>query len=236
MGGLNSGRADYADRWTVEENNRNRLRLSDLTQLGFFSAVGQRFSFWSHSVPLNLDIDLGTTPHVFIQATQQTIRLDSSRLYFGGERWFYRCPECDRRCRDLFFNQGRFLCPYDGSRDKHDRFFRHMAAEMGVSRLEARRKWREYVREQTTARRPRWKRSRDRRRYGSTYRVENDLGDDPAQEPDEVEAVEKPPVVIPQPEPVIPRPLPRKYGQPEETEAQRRQRVMEARRRNSRPP
>ena len=31
-----------------------------------------------------------------------TVYLESTRMYFGGRRLWFRCPRCDRRCRVLF--------------------------------------------------------------------------------------------------------------------------------------
>jgi hypothetical protein len=46
-----------------------------------------------------------------IPHTSQIIYLHSTRLNFGGRRWWFSCPDCSRRCRLLHSpNGGRFSC------------------------------------------------------------------------------------------------------------------------------
>lgn len=40
------------------------------------------------------------------------VGLDNTPCHYGGKRWWFRCPECGRRCRVLYIppNEGVFSC------------------------------------------------------------------------------------------------------------------------------
>jgi hypothetical protein len=163
MGGQGSGRQKYGARWTVEECQRWRLSMKALTQAGYLSAVGQCMTVWLNYPSLVVEIDLGVNPRMFIRNTQQSIGLASVPRYFGGVLWFFVCPDCLRRCRDLYLSKRVYCCRicsnlgYDCSSEKHDMpwFYLQFAEARGVSLDEARREVREYMRSRQKSRKPR---------------------------------------------------------------------------------
>jgi len=45
----------------------------------------------------------------FARPVAATFSLESTVPYFGGRRWWFRCPGCDRRARKLYWSTGRIL-------------------------------------------------------------------------------------------------------------------------------
>jgi len=45
----------------------------------------------------------------FARPVAATFSLESAIPYFGGRRWWFRCPGCDRRARKLYRSTGRIL-------------------------------------------------------------------------------------------------------------------------------
>jgi hypothetical protein len=75
----------------------------------------------------------GAGLHFFIQELHQHIFLSSTPLHFGGKRWWFHCPLCNRGCGNLSFTNGarKFYCricldlAYASSQNSHclDTFF-----------------------------------------------------------------------------------------------------------------
>lgn len=43
---------------------------------------------------------------VHYQGKNVSILLEATRPHFGGKRWWFRCPACDRRCGVLYVKDG----------------------------------------------------------------------------------------------------------------------------------
>jgi len=48
--------------------------------------------------------------HVEYEGGSYNIPIEKQSCYFGGFRYFFHCPKCDRRMRLLYFDKGLFLC------------------------------------------------------------------------------------------------------------------------------
>jgi hypothetical protein len=48
---------------------------------------------------------------LYLGITRQVVYLHSTDCRFGGQRWWFNCPECGRRCAKLYFRRhSLFLC------------------------------------------------------------------------------------------------------------------------------
>jgi hypothetical protein len=167
MGGDNSGRR--TDKLTVEDCVT--VSTGDLLRYGFLpecdcGLMTWRNGFGEQVYSLTLDVRAGV---VSLWQTRQTVALESLSLHFGGLRWWFRCPKCDRRCAKLYLLEGRFICrlccnlAYQSSR--LHRSFGSLAVILSrkrrcwVSQPEVERVCMQIRRDQ----RPRWIRKRDRR-------------------------------------------------------------------------
>jgi hypothetical protein len=121
MGGENSGRvAGFAIRQTVEAFGACELRVGFATracQQGVISiyrwfdsgkevaSVGlQRMGKLLMEVSYLRRDRAGSSP------VRCTVRLTTSRCNFGGERFWFRCPTCNRRSRSIFIVGPPFQC------------------------------------------------------------------------------------------------------------------------------
>lgn len=78
----------------------------------------------------------------FVRDTRQSIYLYSTTPHFGGSRWWFNCPGCERRCRILYKPAGRAvyecrICHHLRYADKSAASFGAMArlVNMDVARL-----------------------------------------------------------------------------------------------------
>jgi hypothetical protein len=56
-----------------------------------------------HRIELRYNIISRTGENTY---REQIIYLDTTPCNFGGQRWWFRCPECNRRCRILYHASG----------------------------------------------------------------------------------------------------------------------------------
>ncbi len=71
------------------------------------------------------------------------VDLESTPCYFGSKRWWFTCPECDRRCRILYLVGGSryFVCricrnlTYRSQQEKKSIFVAVLEAIMGYEKL-----------------------------------------------------------------------------------------------------
>ncbi|MBX2992122.1 MAG: hypothetical protein KF749_13280 [Bacteroidetes bacterium] len=71
------------------------------------------------------------------------VRLEATSTNFGGERFWFMCPRCSRRCAKLYLPSGaiHFRCrvcynlTYESSNESHkfDGLFRHIASDLGTT-------------------------------------------------------------------------------------------------------
>lgn len=87
MGGHGSGRWGVSTRPLAESMRRIDLATLRLDEPALTS--GHR-----------LQIKCSSNDGERVQAT--TVYLDSTRMYFGGRRLWFRCPRCEGRCRVLY--------------------------------------------------------------------------------------------------------------------------------------
>jgi len=100
---------------------------------------------------------------LYLRTTGQVIYLHSTVLHFGGVRWWFRCPGCERRCAKLYHDPSSvFLCricqdlTYESCIEgKSTAAF---LTGMGLSVAEAKKE----IAEDTRSRN-KWRRKRDRR-------------------------------------------------------------------------
>jgi hypothetical protein len=86
VGGYGSGRWGVSRRPLAES-----MRRIDLAELGRNQQLTDRHALKVQCVRNNGE-----------RAEVTTIYLESTRMYFGGRRLWFRCPRCDGRCRVLF--------------------------------------------------------------------------------------------------------------------------------------
>ena len=64
---------------------------------------------------------------------ENILHISKTPCYFGGERWWFKCPECSRRCAKVFLNKrnGHYACSkcvgityYSQCEDEMDRAWR----------------------------------------------------------------------------------------------------------------
>lgn len=175
MGGMGSGR--QFGKLSVEDNLV--LSLSTMLQGGQLTEDGStQYLHWyqgdRHIEMFTVVISpTATGLHFLIQELHQHIFLSSTPLHFGGKRWWFHCPRCNRRCAKLSFSNGErgFYCricldlTYESCQGSHvmDLFYAKIAAKMS---LQGERKTaREVAKECKNAfqpKRSKWKRKRDR--------------------------------------------------------------------------
>lgn len=91
---------------------------------------------------LNLDFDHGLP-------AQQNIKLDRTQPNYGGDRWWFLCPQCNRRVTRLHLPSDayRFFCrdchnlSYESAQSSHkksERFFHRIAQDLETTTREAR--------------------------------------------------------------------------------------------------
>lgn len=73
----------------------------------------------------------------FIKDTKQWVTLNSMPLHFGGSRWWFGCPGCERRCRILYKPAGATvykcrICHHLRYADKSAASFGGMARLVGI--------------------------------------------------------------------------------------------------------
>ena len=122
MGGSGSTRWNwYSKRWTAEDCLK--LSIFDLRRLFGAAVFAERqprasLILWSRrdgsirsSIGYDLiwkptpQITLRYTPSGASQAVVETIKLQSTPCHYGGERWWYTCPMCERRVGVLYYRQ-----------------------------------------------------------------------------------------------------------------------------------
>ncbi len=116
MGGLGSGRTDYADSKTIE--HYPCLSVSNLMSKGIFNSHRSRSAYLANATlklqhfkdTLYLQLRLG---HDSSHSTifQFYIPIVWTPCHFGGERAWFKCPTlgCNKRASKLYFNQS-FAC------------------------------------------------------------------------------------------------------------------------------
>ncbi len=52
----------------------------------------------------------GRGAEVHLEAYGQRLAIVTVPMRFGGERWYFLCPECGRRCEVVYFLAGRAAC------------------------------------------------------------------------------------------------------------------------------
>jgi hypothetical protein len=82
------------------------LRLSSLLQDGQFQWVhfyrnGKRIATFTIEISPG-----GFGLRFYIRALDQVINLIPTYPHFGGKRWWFCCPECQRRCANLSYSNG----------------------------------------------------------------------------------------------------------------------------------
>lgn len=123
MGGIGSGRylrTGSRARRPVADQQVLRLDVRELHKQGllrdeargsitwmrggaYSASIGMRFVPWEPA--LRLDYEFGPQQiHV-----RETVKLAFTECHFGGDRPWFRCPCCDRRCA-ILWGRGRFLC------------------------------------------------------------------------------------------------------------------------------
>ena len=117
MGGLGSGNRWRSSSPTCE--SYQQIDLNRLKKLGWLR-VGRGYTlnwafghgsinykvFESH---ISLDFKVRERDHENWVPVTQTIRFDRTHLHFGGQRHWFLCPKCQRRCR-ILFGGTRFYC------------------------------------------------------------------------------------------------------------------------------
>lgn len=112
MGGLGSGRTDYADSKTIE--HYPCLSIANLMAKGIFNSHRPRSAYLANATlklqhfkdTLHLQLKLG---HDSSNSTifQFHIPIVWTPCHFGGERAWFKCPTfgCNKRTSKLYFNQ-----------------------------------------------------------------------------------------------------------------------------------
>jgi len=149
MGGSGSGRHGY--RSTVEDSLT--LSVFFLQRNGVLTGGWRNLSWWRNdektseigvqgeggTLLLSYTKTLGGEKH----SIQDMVCLETTPAYFGGERYWFKCPRCDKRRGKLHLPGGalHFLCrechtlTYTSSNEsgKYGRLFRLIAADSGMS-------------------------------------------------------------------------------------------------------
>lgn len=123
MGGIGSGRyprigsrarRPVADRQVlrldVRELHKGGLLWGDVKgSVTWHRGSGDRASIGTHSLTseLALQLDYVFGPNQI--PVRETVKLSFTACHFGGDRPWFRCPCCDRRCA-ILWGRGRFLC------------------------------------------------------------------------------------------------------------------------------
>lgn len=123
MGGIGSGRYPRIGSWArrpVADRQVLRLDVRELHKGGLLwgdvkgSVTWQRgggdlASIGTRSLTseLALQLDYVFGPHQI--RVRETVKLSFTPCHFGGDRPWFRCPCCDRRCA-ILWGRGRFLC------------------------------------------------------------------------------------------------------------------------------
>src|SRR5689334_19585223 len=104
MGGDNSGR--QTDRRTVEDCIG--LSTAELLRFGFlpecdYGLVNWYNAFGGLRYSLHISVSrAGDRLLLNLWGTGQRVTLEATHLHFGGCRWWFRCPSCERRCAGLY--------------------------------------------------------------------------------------------------------------------------------------
>jgi hypothetical protein len=134
MGGFGSGQHKRSDRWRVEDCTVLSLPLLLKTNV-LIDAPGSCTWHFNNSrgdYLYSLYVDIRRIAddllQYYIRNTGQVVLLRSTALHFGGCRWWFACPDCDRRCSKLYLppRAYRFLCRrchnlrYNSASDRSD--------------------------------------------------------------------------------------------------------------------
>jgi hypothetical protein len=152
MGGSGSGRSQ--GKYAVEDCFD--LSISELARRGFHTEPDwRRFKHWPagwDEPPFILfywfdEADNGM--RLLLDEPHQYIKLNCTYPHLGGQRWWFNCPSCDRRCSKLYLppRDRIFLCrichdlTYRSCQQSHsaDIAFALIAAQNGCSIKDARR-------------------------------------------------------------------------------------------------
>jgi hypothetical protein len=174
MDGYRSGRPNGA-RTQVEQCVA--LSSSWLLQNNYFALAvsGREYHSitWSnllrdpvYTLAFDLERSSPTDLRLYLRNSGQLVYLHPTELNFGGFRWWFACPQCERRCAKLYLQRSAFLC-----RTCHDltyqsciggkattAFLASLAAQQGWTAASVKQALADYRRM-----RNRWKRKRDRR-------------------------------------------------------------------------
>lgn len=109
MGGQGSGRWYFPDRKrTVEESYRISTR--DV----FFKGQTPRPTWegwYVAGTKLGWSFELSLKGLTFWRENYKCfVKMDKTPCHFGGERWWFKCPQCERRIIHLYLQSHGFLC------------------------------------------------------------------------------------------------------------------------------
>ena len=153
MGGAGSGNFEerYGRKTTVGECRQ--LDAAELAREGFFEIGSEGFSYWVDPetrepvVLFGFSTSLGSDGKRVFRVSYRwgdsedvslPIRLQTTRLYFGGLRVWFTCPlitdwlVCNQRVKKLYLPPGR---RYFGCRKCHDLIYRRRESLQRIDRL-----------------------------------------------------------------------------------------------------
>lgn len=132
MGGYGSTRWAWHTKATTVEDCRS-ISVSDFHHKGFLepgrvingnvkwygyrdaevASLGFVVGTWEDAGNLELSYTM-TGSNVADRRMEYTVPLQTTRPYFGGLRWWFTCPDCDRRVGKLYRppNEDKYLCRY----------------------------------------------------------------------------------------------------------------------------
>jgi hypothetical protein len=173
MGGSGSGRESF--RRTVEEclvfSLSAMLRDGQLTEHESTQVLA--WEGWQGVTRYRLTVEIWPIDSGLLfqlQETHQIITLQASALRFGGRRWWFDCPKCERRCAKLYLppHRDEFACricynlQYRSERESDSvPIILMLAMKLNRTPEEIKQTLRELTRKNRA--RPRWVRKRDRR-------------------------------------------------------------------------
>src|SRR6185295_5966900 len=162
MGGYGSGRS--TTRYTVEDCVK--LSISWMLQQGWLEASGHQSIRWSNVFgadfgSLNVWVSKSESSLSFhFYGSWQDVSAESTPARFGGVRWWFLCPGCNRRCTALYRSPGRvgFFCriclnlTYQSCNESGQKVMGYTTRQLATA-----------IKEKNWWRYPRWRRKRDRR-------------------------------------------------------------------------
>jgi hypothetical protein len=153
MGGCGSGQ--HGVKAAVEDCIT--IGTSALLRYGYLTGAGPGEIIWRNCLGHHLfTLSVAVSTHgdglmLLLRQTGQVVKLESTPLHFGGLRWWFLCPQCERRCACLHLPAGveDFAC-----RVCHDLSYRSRQEHRAVLPV---------IAALARSRRPHFVRKRDRR-------------------------------------------------------------------------